>query len=233
MAAPSVRDAILGAALSRAGLLGVPDESTALREFVQGSFRKMIADRLGDDVAEGVLGELAPMLGMLARIGAPTPRSSVRPKRTGRPLPPPDSDDASGVMLTPAAGKTMRSSDFLPVIIAVVRTSSSVRALAIALAGRAVVRPVVDLMEMAEAVEDHRAERPVVLFDCSAPAFHLESVATFASELPTGSWLALLDPTSEQERTARTFSGATLTVVKLSRAIGADTLAQRCIALFD
>jgi hypothetical protein len=86
---------------------------------------------------------------------------------------------------------------------------------------------------MSEAVEDHRAEHPVVLFDCAHPPFHLESVATFASELPNGSWLALLDPSPDNTRTARSFAGSTLTVAGLSWSAGIHEVARGCLALFD
>ena len=121
----------------------------------------------------------------------------------------------------------------LAIVLAVMSDPTRARELAIRMAGRALVRPVSDLMELAEAIEDHRGDVPVVLFDCAAPPFHLESVATFASELPSGSWLALLDPSAQDDRTARDFSGSTLTVVLLASSLGVDDIATRCLALFD
>ncbi len=243
VAAPPVRDGILGTALSRAGLVAVPDDGATLDAFVRGAFRKTICERLGDDVAEGVLSELWPLLAMLARRAAPlpgrSPRVTARPAATARPAPArqpsptPDDDDPSGVVVVVGPGKTIRSGESLPVIIAVMQDSARARALALRLVGKALIRPVVDLLEMGEAIEDHRADRPVVLFDCASPPFHLESVATFASELPDGSWLALLDASPEHERTARNFAGTTLTLARISSQEGTDVIAQRCVALFD
>jgi len=241
VAAPAVRDAILGSALSRAGLIAPPDDGETLDLFVHGAFRHAIAERLGDDAADEVLAGLWPMLVMIARrpqshsarpvpvTNAPRQRATARPPS---PLPE-DGDDASGVMVVVGHGKTVRSGDSLAVVIAVMSDAVRTRELAVRMAGRALVRPVLDLMEMAEAIEDHRGDVPVVLFDCARPPFHLESVATFASELPPGSWLALLDASPENHRAARGFAGATITIAQLSSTSGLDEIARRCLALFD
>lgn len=260
IAAPSVRDAILGSALSRAGLLTVPDDAMLLDAFVRGELSVAIAERLGDDAADGVLTELWPMLAALRahalRSGTPprgipptsAPRATPvrnldvpRPREVLPPTTPPPpmagddlgEDLASGVMVV-TSGKTVRAGDSLPVLLAVTRDPARARQLGLALTGKAVVRPVTEILEMQEAVEDHRGELPVVLFDCRVAPFHLESVATFASDLPPGSWLALLDATPELERVARGFAGSTLTVVRISMGTGdMRDVAQRCMALFD
>ena len=259
IAAPSVRDAILGSALSRAGLLTVPDDAVLLDAFVRGELAQAIAERLGDDAADGVLTELWPMLATLRahalRSGTPpgTVSPSASPKATPvrrvdvpRPremlaptTPPPNASDdlgedlGSGVMVV-STGKSVRAGDSLPVLLAVTRDPSRARQLGLALTGRAVVRPVTEILEMQEAIEDHRGELPVVLFDCRVPPFHLESVATFAGDLPPGSWLALLEATPELERVARGFAGNTLTVVRISMGAGdMGDVARRCMALFD
>lgn len=247
VAAPAVRDAILGSALSRAGLIAPPDDGETLDLFVNGAFRHAIAERLGDDAADEVLAGLWPMLVMIARrpknhssqpipvTNAPRQRATARPPSPRPPSPtaPEDGDDASGVMVVVGHGKTVRSGDSLAVVIAVMNDPARTRELALRMAGRALVRPVLDLMEMAEAIEDHRGDVPVVLFDCVRPPFHLESVATFASELPPGSWLALLDASPENHRAARGFAGSTITIAQLSSTSGLDEIARRCLALFD
>ncbi len=261
IAAPSVRDAILGAALSRAGLLTVPDDAMLLDAFVRGEFSVAIGERLGGDAADGVLTELWPLLATLRahalRAGTPpqghgrsagSRATPVRPFEVPKPreilpptTPPPalgivgdeEEELASGVLVV-SSGKTVRAGDSLPVLFAVTRDPGRARALGLALTGKAVVRPVTEILEMQEAIEDHRGELPVVLFDCRVAPFHLESVATFASDLPPGAWLALLDATPELERTARGFAGNTLTVVRISTGSGdMRDVAQRCLALFD
>lgn len=249
VAAPTIRDEILGSALARAGLVAVPEAGEELDGFVRSDFRHAIADRLGEDVAEGVMTDLWPLLAMMVQrrpkpmsvrprsaTNTPRPVATVRPAATITARPPAiddESDEASGVVVVGPSGKTIRAGDSLSVILAVTRDTTRTRTLALALAGKAVVRSVLDLIEMAEAIEDHRGELPVVLFDCANAPFHLESVATFASELPCGSWLALLDGTMEHERAARTFAGSTLTVARLSSSLGMDDVAHRCLALFD
>lgn len=231
VAAPAVRDGILGSALSRDGLVAVPDEGGALEAFVRGSFHATIAARLGEDLADSVVGDLWPTIARMAR--RPKPATARPPTRaTARPASPRPSaeEDASGVVVV---GRTVRAGESLPVIIAAIRNDRLVRELAIALTGKAVVRPVADVVEMAEAIEDHHGELPVVLFDCGKPPFHLESVATFAGDLPCGSWLALLDSSSADERTARGFAGTTLTIVRLASTPGARELALQCLTLFD
>jgi hypothetical protein len=161
------------------------------------------------------------------------PRPTPVAPTTARPTPiPEDGDDASGVLFVQAGGKTVRAGESLPVILAVTRDATGARDLAQAVAGRAVVRPVVDLVDLAEAIEDHRGELPIVLFDCGHAPFHLESVATFAGELPCGSWLALIDGTADDERTARGFAGNTLTIVRLGAALGSEAIAKQCLSLF-
>lgn len=245
-AAPVVRDGVLGSALSRAGLVSVPDEGSALDTFVRGPLRTAIEERLGEDVADAIMAELWPLIAKLAA-RRPTARPSNPPKPptpTARPethrettttAPPPaatEEDDASGVIMVGAIGKTARAGESLSVLLAVTTDATRVRELALALAGKAVVRPIVDLLEMAEALQDHRGEVPVVLFDCGHAPFHLESVATFASELPSGSWLALLDGTLADEKTARAFAGSTLTLARISSSVGLDEIARRCLSLF-
>jgi hypothetical protein len=246
-AAPLVRDGILGSALSRAGLVAVPDDGSALDGFVRGPFRTAIEERLGGDVADAILTELWPLIAMLA-----ARRSTARPSRAPKPAPqtarpapnrdkntttappPPslDDDDPSGVIMVGAIGKTARAGESLSVLLAVTTDSARVRDLALVLAGKVLVRPIVDVIEMSEALEDHRGEVPVVLFDCTRPPFHLESVATFANELPSGSWLALLDGSALDEKTARGFAGSTLTLARISSSVGVEEIARRCLALF-
>jgi hypothetical protein len=230
-----VRDTIMGSALSRAGLVAATDDAEKLDAFVRGPFRSAIAERLGDDTADEVLAGLWPMLMMMLR--SPTPAARPKERPTARPptkaVEPDAEEPPSGVMVVVGHGKTIRSGESLAIVLAVMSDAVRTRELAVRMAGRALVRPVVDLMDLAEAIEDHRGDVPVVLFDCAAPPFHLESVATFAAELPNGSWLALLDPSARDDRTARDFAGKSLTVVLLASSRGIDDIAARCLALFD
>ncbi len=241
MAAPVIRDGIVGSALSRAGLITVPEDREALDGFVRGELRSAIAERLGADVADGVMTELWPLV---ARLAMRRPRSVTAQPRAAAPTTPPPApitarpvfdgdDDPSGVVVVGARGKTLRAGDSMSVLIVVSTHTARTRELALVLGENAVVRSVVDLVDMGEAIEDHRGELPVVLFDCQHAPFHLESVATFASDLPPGSWLALLDATSEDEKTARAFAGSTLTIARIASAVGTDEVARRCRSLFD
>ena len=137
-------------------------------------------------------------------------------------------EDASGVVIV---GKTARAGDFLPVLLVVSNDVEWTRALSLRAVGRAIVRRVAEIFEMMEAIEDHRADLPVVLFDCANAPFHLESVATFASELPPGSWLALHGPQPADDRIARDFAGTTLTVARIRQGESVAAIVERCLSL--
>jgi hypothetical protein len=246
VAAPAVRDAILAAALSRSGAVTPPD-GEALVTFVRGALRTAIVDRLGEEVAEEVVTALHPVVQRIATRAslppargpaAPAPAAApTRAPTTAKPPPEPghgswpvDGDDASGVVVV-RQGKTVRAGEFLPVILVVSKDAEWTRKLTVELVGRAIVRRVGEIFEMVEAVEDHRADLPIVLFDCANPPFHLESVATFASELPPGSWLALLGPQANDERVARDFAGTTLTIARLRAGDSFAAIGKRCLSL--
>lgn len=253
VAAPAVRDAILAAALSRGGAVAIPD-GDALTSFVRGPLRAAIIERLGEDVADEVLATLGPLAQRIAARRSARPQSLLTPVPAGRALPAPtvrpdppagakpvgvsrpsssspvDGDDASGVVIF-RQGKTVRAGEFLPVILVVSQDVEWTRLLTLEMVGRAVVRRVGEIFEMVEAIEDHRADLPVVLFDCANAPFHLESVATFASELPPGSWLALLGPQPSDDRVARDFAGSTLTIARIRQGESLDAIATRCLAL--
>ncbi len=255
VAAPAVKDAIVVRALSRTGALAIPEDADGLVAFVRGPLRLAIVDQLDEDVADEVLATLGPIVERIATARGLRPPSMSQPPfpapmreapraaqpATVRPDPTPpgeahggwadlDDEDPSGIVVV-RHGKTVRAGEFLPVVLVVSTNVEWTRALSVELVGRAIVRAVAEIFEMVEAVEDHRADLPVVLFDCASAPFHLESVATFASELPPGSWLALLGPQPSDERTARDFAGTTLMIARIRAGESVAAIGTRCLSL--
>jgi hypothetical protein len=247
VAAPAICDAILATALSRSGAVTTPD-GEALVAFVRGPLRMAIGERLGEEVSDEVLGMLGPVIQRIATraslkpraVPAPAEAKLASPIETVRPDPSPaparqrpaldDTEEPSGVVVL-RQGKTVRAGEFLPVFLVVSANAEWTRQLALEMVGRAVVRRVAEIFELVEAIEDHRADLPIVIFDCGSPPFHLESVATFASELPPGAWLALLGPQPADDRIARDFAGTTLTIARLRPGETVAGVGQRCLAL--
>jgi hypothetical protein len=246
VAAPGVASAILGVALARFGGAAVPESGENLAEFVRGPLRAAIVDRLGDDVAEEVVQMLAPLLTVMAARRSVRPVPAAQPNAQGlavpRPLPsatstqPPPAgahdpwaeDDDSGVIVV---RESIRAGAYLPVIVAVSANAERMRALALEVVGRAVVRTVEEVFELAEVIEDHRDDSPIVLFDCESPPFHLETMAAFLGDLPASAAVALLAPRAEDERMLRVATSDRFVIVRLRSGESIATVAARCLSL--
>lgn len=74
--APSVRDALLQAALAECEESELPDEPERLRDFTHGPLRRALVQGLGEELAETLTEEISRMLDLAAPSSAPARRSS-------------------------------------------------------------------------------------------------------------------------------------------------------------
>jgi hypothetical protein len=206
VASPAVHREIVASALSAAGLVAYPRDGVALREFALGALHRAVAARLGADAADELSASYAALFarfGIGARSGARAAESGLRAAaaRDDR-----DHDTTGSVTTEPSAE--------LPVLLVAAR---SLEGRDLDGDGRAVVRAVADVFTLLEALGDHRSARIALLFECESPAFEIESLATAADELPPGSRVLLVEPTSAEHTRLRALVSGRVPVLAVRR----------------
>ncbi|AKF07241.1 hypothetical protein [Sandaracinus amylolyticus] len=94
VATEPVRIAVIARALRDAGRASIPERGPEVLEFAEGPFRRALATRIGDDVADEVLDQLRPVLQRAARRSSMQPISSAQlqspaQSRAAEPVPTP------------------------------------------------------------------------------------------------------------------------------------------------
>lgn len=180
-AAPAVRDEMLALALSIGSVPDVPDDVEGCRHFVGGVLRTVVAGYLGEDVADAVTADLAPMLLLLTSQVRPARREEREPReeitqvrRTPMPMPRP----------APA------------LVLLATLNAERVRALGSGLDGVAAVRVAEHVFALAAALDARPHRLPLVVIDLDAAPFDAAGLVALAPLLPTGTRMVLWgDPT--------------------------------------
>lgn len=190
-AAPAVRDEMMALALSIASVPDVPDDVVDCERFVSGVLRTVVSGYLGDDVADAVAADLAPMfllltsqvrpatreereLGEQRDLGEPGEQRNLRGeitqvRRTPTPLP------------RPAAAMVLLAT----------LNADRVSSLGKGLHGVAAVRVAEHVFALAAALDARPHRLPLVVIDLDAAPFDAAGLGALAPLLPTGTRMVL------------------------------------------
>ena len=249
VAAPHVRDAVISRALADAGLHAVPERGGVVLTFAQGPLKRALTQRLGEEICDEVLAQIAPLLKHASHVGEPALRLSQRPQhqdveatrlRTRRAPPSEemlaraasdeadalDDGSASGVYASAMSASAIGS---LPPIFLASSDDAIARRLGGSLTGRAIVHPLGGLLELVDALESHELEAPVVLVDCGNPVLQVASLVALAPDLPAGTVVLVWGPSMNDDLSLRDAPDLTATWSRLPAAMSIDALAKRCI----
>jgi hypothetical protein len=181
-AAPAVRDEMIALALSIASVPDVPDDVEECQRFVSGVLRTVVSGYLGEDVADAVAADLAPMLLLLTSQVRPATREErelseqqnmrgeiTQVRRTPTPLP------------RPAAA----------VVLLATLNAERVSSLGKGLDGVAAVRVAEHVFALAAALDARPHRLPLVVIDLDAAPFDAAGLGALAPLLPTGTRMVL------------------------------------------
>jgi len=178
-AAPVVRDEMIGLALSIASVSDVPDDVEECQRFIGGVLRTVVAGYLGDDVADAVAADLAPMLLLLTSQVRPATREERDERERG--------EDITQVRRTP----TPQPHPAAAVVLLATLNAERVRALGKGLEGVASVRLAEHVFALATALDARPHRLPLVVIDLDAAPFDAAGLGALAPLLPTGTRMLL------------------------------------------
>lgn len=176
-AAPRVRDEMLTLALDVAGCSEVPHGVEDLQRFLDGPLRTVVAGYLGDDIADAVAADLAPMVMLLT--------SQVRTAESG-------DREITGVRLTPTPAPRQSA----PVVLMATMNGPRLRGLAKGLEGIAAVRIAEHVFALASGLSASPSRLPIVVIDLAAAPFDAAGLSALAPLLPAGTRIVLWGDTT-------------------------------------
>ena len=208
-AAPDMRDQILGLALSIASLGDVPERIEELQQFIEGPLRTVVAGFLGEDVADAVAADLAPMLVLLT--------SQVRPRTPPR-------DEDTGVRRTPTPAPRAAA----PLVLLATMNASRLEEFSAGLLGFAAVRVADHVFALAAALETAGKNPPLVVIDLEAAPFDAAGLVALAPLLPTGTRLVLWGDPTRYRMAIERLRRAGITFVSRDALASAEEVAELC-----
>lgn len=227
VAAPTVRDRILGLALAWGHHAAVPEHSDEVAYFVAGPLLRALEHVLGPATAAAVSDELAPVVACLARTEVSTVRQSVRPIEEDAPEI--EIEEPAPVRRGPGTDPAPK---ILPTILVASSDPSSVSALGLALGGSALIEIVADAVAMLEALG--RGEASLVVLDCRHPTLRAETLLTMQPELPAGGRVVFWgEQPALEKQLAQLAEGLTDQFVFCGRKATADDVAAVCRVLIE
>lgn len=209
-AAPRVRDEMLSLALNVAGYAAVPDDLESLQRFLEGPLRTVVAGYLGDDVADAVAADLAPMVTLLT--------SQVRTAATR------DRDDITGVRLTPTPAPRPSA----PVVLLATMNGPRLRGLAKGLEGIAVVRIAEHVFALASGLNVAPRRLPIVVIDLAAAPFDAAGLSALAPLLPAGTRIVLWGDTTRFAKAIERLGRAGIAFVACNADATSEEVAELC-----
>lgn len=209
-ASPVMRDEMLALALSVANTGEVPDDIEALQRFLDGPLRTVVSGYLGEDAADAVAADLAPMVAVLT--------SQVRPKRE-TPV-----DEITGVRCTPTPIPRVVA----PIVLLASMNGSRFRALAKGLEGIAVVRVAEHVFALAAGLDGHTGRLPLVVVDLAAAPFDSACLCALAPLLPIGTRVVLWGDATRFERSIERLRRGGIDFVSCGAEVTSREVAELC-----
>lgn len=217
LVSPQLAAQLVSRALASSGLLEIPESGRAIAHWIQGALHSEIEATVGNDAAELVAAQLAPIVAHAAsqhdtsvRSGFASERpTGVMPAQASAPLKRDEYVRTARLKLTKEQqeelagdreqGHTTRpQADFdesLPGearrVIVACADARAIEALRRQLAGSASVQQVVDLVGLLDALDAPGLHKPIVLIDCQRPTVHVSSVSAIGEDLPAGTSIVL------------------------------------------
>lgn len=220
LVSPEVATQVITRALNAARLEQVPESGPAVIDWVDGPLRREIEQVVGDDAAELVATQLAPMV---AHASSTSPSGSENPavtrsafasdKPTGVVAVPPQMlpgellntarihltdqqlkalrQEEGGHTTRPTAGEELEVVKPLRRVLAATNAREAVDALQRYLGAAAQVVQVLDLVGLLDTLEEPDTFEPIVLLDCQRPTVQATSITAIGEDLPRGTTVML------------------------------------------
>lgn len=212
-AAPGLCGEMLSLALSVASLQVVPEDVVELQRFLDGPLRTVVAGYLGDDAADAVAEDLAPLLMML--------KSQVRPSSRA------DREDVSEVRRTPTPMPSLGP----PMVLLATLDGPRLRGLTRGLEGVASVRLAEHVFALASALDARPHRLPLVVIDLAAAPFDGAGLGALAPLLPSGARIVLWGDPRRFEKAIERLRRAGVELVSCPAGVTIAELANVCSVL--